>query len=323
MKMILSGNGTRVFPASGAVVIGVVLMLTLSGCGLARVVLFVKHEKSGRQTPQETALYLVAPGQKKAPDELKNNELIKELEKADCIRRQQNEQQNGYQKLTPYAALFTPYAALAVIGSGDRLVRYAASFLDSRVDKFKEESSKDYKASLILDEASSFGADGDGDPCLVLVRRDVEDKKRMNDAGEVSETGLVLILKIHVTGDRKGFQLEPVYLMVNNAVAKTGESKPIDVSAGFSGKVILTVDGKNELYPFGQASFSFPEIGIGEPVKRDKLPRKTGLTPMPPQNAGPLEITIAVVESGSGLPHADKAKAEIKAVSEAIGSILK
>ena len=277
----------------------ILLLIGTTGCEFLKAVTFEEAKDSGYETKQTTQLLVV-----------QNVSSVAALKTSDADWNKEIDASVAANCKDPSKAIAATIAGFAV-SQGIDLITGA---LNSIPEKLKKKSEKTYKASFIPDVPSQFGAQYQ---CLIFVRK---------DAGATPKFGLIAIMKVSAKTSgsppvTSAFTLEPVYLRANNAMAVTGEGKPLKVSLAFVGKAAKTDKGTNKVDVFGQSTLSVPEVMIGKAV--DPLPSATGLIPMPPDGATALELLVAVTESGSALPDDEKAKSELKTVSEAIGTFLK
>ena len=63
-----------------------------------------------------------------------------------------------------------------------------------------------------------------------------------------------------------------------------------------------------------------PSVPLGTPVMNQ--PPSTGLFALPPTDATALQLSVGITESGSGVPNAKKARADLEAWAAAIGPVL-
>lgn len=213
-----------------------------------------------------------------------------------------------------------------------QLILQLRAYFQSRLEKLYERSEHKYTANLALNP-KKFGYQ---DQCLILVRSHETD-------GDIPDPTFILVAKIElrVPTDRNSasspmnschqigadkrtcaaFTLNPVFLFLDRSVAVTEAGKGVQVSVSLAGHMIRQgSEGptKKEAY---LGSFTVKKANLGN--ETTDLPKSSELIAMIPDDALSLELRAAVVENGSGLPDAERAKAELKAIADALGSVVK
>jgi hypothetical protein len=123
-------------------------------------------------------------------------------------------------------------------------------------------------------------------------------------------------------------RLHILYAKLNNAVAVTGKGKPVHVSVAVVGRAVRAEKGVPKIELFARDTVTLGPLPLpntddnatARKAKKEAIVQaSTGLLPMPPYDASAVEITIGITESGSGVPDAKKAKAELEALEKALG----
>jgi hypothetical protein len=127
-----------------------------------------------------------------------------------------------------------------------------------------------------------------------------------------------------------GMRLKPLFVRAVDAIAvtKKGDDKApelIALSFALALKGIENTPGKlPQTVAFGAGTLSVPKVKIGKTgetiICREKECSSTGLIPFP--EAGPLELTLAVTETGNVGFNIDLAKAQLAAFKAAMGPAL-
>lgn len=267
------------------------LPVVLGGCEFLQVVSFKSDQKSAYKPNQTTELRLISVTTTTTPGE---GDFFTDI----CNRN-----------ITPLAG---GLIATVVTAGFSHAYGIVVSQLGDAIDKFKESGSASYGARLVVTGNGDFAANN---KCLVLIRHDRDPAPGIVD----TEPGLLVVFSISPVGS-SAFQLLPVYVAANNALARTAENKPIKLSFGFAAKAAFVEDGKDTVSVFAQDSIAINKVPLDG--SNPTLPTSAALLAMPPDTTTALELSIAVVESGSGLPNADRAKADLKAVTDALGPIV-
>lgn len=196
--------------------------------------------------------------------------------------------------------------------------------LQSRVDALKAASSKSYSGTLIVDDARTFGFGQPGavEQCIVVVRR-------IDTAGQEQMAAAAFVIGVTprgraVSGNPTAAVFSPLYARIDKAAAVTRDQNPVDVSIALSVAAITHGKDGPERNDIALGSFTIGALELGESKTwLEKPSAGTGLMALPPASATALELKLAIVETGSALPDFDKAKAEVKAIQDALGPELK
>lgn len=169
------------------------------------------------------------------------------------------------------------------------------------------------------------GADMKKQSCALIVRYKKDEK----------DYGLVALVKLVKQSDDRSFVVEPAYVRAKNAVVVTEKpseaDKPatIGIAVGVSIKAI-TKQRSNllGLQQVGEGVVSVPKLALGpnsQPVKCDAKSKcsTSDLIPYPETGNEVVSIAVSVAEVGKISIDFDQSIAEIKAVKEAIGPVLK
>lgn len=135
-----------------------------------------------------------------------------------------------------------------------------------------------------------------------------------------------------IPNNARGMRLKPLFVRAFDAVAVTrkGEAdapEVISMSFALALKGVQHEDGKlPQAVAFGAGTLSVPKVKIGKTngatrVCNDKDCGSTGLIPLP-TTPGPVELTLAVTESGNVGFNIDLTKAQLAAFKAAMGPAL-
>ncbi len=283
--------------------------ILLSGCAYIRALSFEEHPRSGITEEQKTTVYLIGSGGGRGLAGLPQ-ELVAPVQ-----------QQCAAPSTEPAPAAL----GAAIIGF---FVQYGIDLvvdeLASRVDALVARGTKVYSANAIV-SAKAF----DDATCIVLVREAVAKPAPAQALGASDPFGLALILRKKLPRENDGSTpysdeasvLVPIYLKMYNAVAITGQGEPVDLSVAVTAKAAFEKEKVRKVDPFGTTTFTIPGIELG-PDDQSAHGKASGLFPQAPTHASAVELAVAVTESGSGVPDAVKARAELEALKAALGPIL-
>lgn len=273
------------------------LSVTLSGCEYLSAVTFQEDPLSGKTDAQHTSLNIISvPGAN-----LTGTPPISLSEALDRCKNKSEE-----------SALAT--LGVTLIGFGvDALYKYGSKKLESLVDGLKKRSQKTYKATAIIANPKTFANQAQ---CLVFLRT----AKPLDPKAPIDNPNLALIIAVTDVGEN-AFRLSPVYLKAENAVAITGDKKPVSMSVAFVGKAALKEKGVNKVSVFAEHTFNIPDVTLG--TFKKELPQGTGLIALHPDSATQLELVVSITENGSEVPDEDEAKAELKSLLDAVGPTIK
>ena len=202
-----------------------------------------------------------------------------------------------------------------------------SGILQSRADELAARRVHSYTVSLPIDPPSNFGLENQ---CLILIR------SHTGSGISGSEINFVLAVKVELRGKKAdytnqnsknlktAFVLKPVFLYLNKAVAVTDEGKGIHLIFALSGQLVRG----DWRYPIREdivlGSFTVPDVYIDEnKAMTDFSNLSSGLIARMPYNAHALELRVAVVEIGSAVPDAERAKFEVKALVDSLSPVSK
>jgi hypothetical protein len=288
-----------------------VAVTTLSGCEYARVIAFAPEEGSGDTRRFDVAAGLVAGGEVLAsrPASMQVASL------ADAFG-------------PPFEAALTERCGYdanvrglttAVVGFVvDQFVGFVASELSSLAEELAERSRGEWRGRFVLDDGAAFGR---APQCLVLVR--VAEPEGGGDAGawEPAAAMVLAVTPRTASGSPIAVEIDPVFLELKRAVAVTARGEGVDVAVAISGRAAVSRPAGPEISEFSLGAFTVPAAPVGQPVARFRV--GTGLMALEPAGAGPVEINVVVKETGSAIPDAERAKAEIAALKDAVGPEIK
>ncbi len=203
------------------------------------------------------------------------------------------------------------------------------TFMDNQVRQI--EGLKKSAQGAYSEKRLISGADLKRQSCALVVRFK-EEKEGAKDYG------LVALVKLVKQSDDRSFVIEPAYVRAKNAVVVTEKpseaDKPatpatIGIAVGVSIKAI-TKQRYNllGLQQVGEGVVSVPGLELGpnsKPVKCDAKSKcsTSDLIPYPETGKEVVSIAVSVAEAGKISVDFDQSIAEIKAIKEAIGPVLK
>lgn len=217
-----------------------------------------------------------------------------------------------------------PAAAIPVIIAAGKLA--FDLYMDAQIRKqeqIKKAAQSSYSERLIVS-----GEDLRKHSCLLLFR------------GLTDKTAdLVAVLQL-ISTSSKAFQIQPLYIRARNAVAVTGEGESgkapsINISIAVSVKALVSKPlGVTSLYPIGEGAVSVPNVEIGPeahayictPASANELTKPVCPTSdlvAYPEGDAPSSITVAVTETGNVGMDLDQNTAELRAIKEALGPVMK
>lgn len=282
-------------------------LTSLSGCEFLRIQTFNEHTKSGDKTPYsvETAMFRVGPttgGGAPVPGAGQFGPGLAEAARRSCSTAPAAKPRS----LGPVAA--APALAEAAIG----LVLDALfAGLERSITRFNERSQRVYKGRVLLDLTPAMKS---GAPhCLSILRK----------AGKEGRLALLLRVEGKPGGKPDALVIKPVYAEIRHALAITGQDGGIDLAVAISGKAALRSKEGPVVKTFAADAFSLNGLKIGVPKDDFSEDAGTGLFAFYPNGTSTVELTIALTESGTGLPDAERAQAELKAIREAAETDLK
>ncbi len=158
--------------------------------------------------------------------------------------------------------------------------------------------------------------------------------------GLTDSTNHFVALIQFVSTSEKAFQIQPLYIRVGSAVAVTsegesGKSPSINVSFGISVKALAAHPlGVASLYPIGEGAVSVPNVEIGPKGKAyvcipaNATPPAKPVCPTSelvayPEGKLPASITFSITETGNVGIDLDQNTAELRAIKEAVGPVIK
>lgn len=290
-------------------------VLALAGCEYARVVAFDGHERSGSRDPYDVRIGVVGtPGKASLPALPRSARGTLEAQSFSGLYRETLEQECSV--AAPNAtgrAIVAPLIGFAV----DQFIGGVSSALQSRADDLKERSQKTYATSILL-KPEEF-------PDNALGRCIVVERVAKADDGAVPAGGLALAFRLTPVGATGNVAMtpEPVYVELREALALTASGRGVSLAIALGARVAWMGENGPTVSDVALGSFTISNLTIGKP-KFDFDNRAGGdLIAQIPDGWDALELTVAVVETGSAIPDADKAKAEVKALQAAIGPKLR
>jgi hypothetical protein len=336
--------------AWGRIPVFAIVALLLTGCESLKVLTFQEDARSGREAlqksdpkkypKQSTRMFLLSP---RHPSKFglpcgdlgvgttgpSKNELCTDL--AAALRREGLiDTPPGADTRTAFVisgAVLLPAAAYA----GHEALSFLGNQLASLAEELEENGQKKYHVS-ILTHRQAFSPN----LYLMVVRGDWANAPvaSIRTPGEIlpPNPGLVLLVKVEPL-EKSDFaadverlptiggavRLRTLFLRVENAMAITGKGKPISISLAFVGKAVRNTRGVRTFGAFAQETMEFQEVAFGSSLDDQDGSGPSGLIPLPPDDASVLELTVAITESGSAIPDAKRARAELEALEEALG----
>lgn len=303
--------------------------ILLASCEYARVLSFKEDEASGQTG--STKFELIILDSKGAPlSPLPERSAFNEVSAPtfDLQFAEARKRHCGFGAQADPEALLAPFV-LPLIGIAvDKTISYATSALQSRVDEFVSNGTHAYHATLIVDDPQTFGygLQHGMSQCLLLIRSHLP-KEVGKGKPEPTFVHLVKVTrKGRAESSAGAVTLTPVYTRLTKSVAITEARRGVQLAIAIAGSAVVTGKIGPERTQFGLTSYTIPEARFSETDVFDAETEggnSSGLVPLHPTDATALELTASVVETGSAIPDADRAKAEIRALSDALGPAIK
>lgn len=297
--------------------------LLVSACAYVRAVTFEKDPKSGTEGAQQVAIHLIGPlPPEGAPPAASagRNETAKEI---GALKAAVGDERFG-KLVDACAGLRDDRVKIESLGAVlvgfvvQQGLSMVTDVLAARVDALVASGKKTYSASVIT--TPDFFAQA---RCLVITRGPEKPAKPGDP-----ELGFVLVLTKAEMPKGESTVFRPAYLRMNNALAVTAKGETLDLALGIAGKSATAKDGVRKVDVFATASFTIPSVRLPNGKDQDgvvtSFPKgsTSGLVATPPAQASAIELSVAITETGSALPNAVKARAELEALAKAIGPSL-
>ncbi|MBV1934343.1 MAG: hypothetical protein KUG59_06620 [Parvibaculaceae bacterium] len=324
------------------IVLTIFLSVSLSGCEYLRVLNFKAADHSGIEGKIEATVFLLSSSPTTKSDEHK---ALPKLRKAlggspEAVLKFDEIMKESCGLIDSSGEKFVDGVVGPAIAAWGvkQFVKGVSSVLQSKVDEFSEQSSRKYSAKLLLENPAGFEF---GTTCLALLRQhDSGEKPKKVGDGQTAEQvpenlkpSFILVLKMQEQGERTkrtvdgdtvprtdAFTLKPVFVYMSDAAAITAEGEGVRVAVALSGVAVFRDAKGPKLSKFALGSFTIPNVKIGRVTPN--LPEGSGLIASYPDGTTALQLTLAIVETGSDLPDAKKATEELKAITEAVGPTL-
>lgn len=280
------------------------LAFSLGGCEYLRVISFNDAEGSGDTRPFKVASEYAPSGSNS--DGLES--ILAKYANPGAVRTACALPDVQAKAVAPLAAA----AASFVVG---QLISYVSSELQAAADELAARSQRTYRAKVLLvPDDEPFGKH-----CLIVERLAADE--------EETELAMALVLLVDPLSIGQqgpvGAVVKPVYLEFREGLAVTAEGEGIDLAVGIGMSVALETKNGPQIQQVSLGSFTLPQVKPGAVEDMFEAGEVgTGLVAMPPSSAKAIEITVAIMETGSAIPDTDKAKAEIQALEEAIGPVI-
>ncbi|MGR3839724.1 MAG: hypothetical protein ACU0A2_15360, partial [Cognatishimia sp.] len=198
----------------------------------------------------------------------------------------------------------------SLIGFGvDQLISFGVSSLQSRAEELSELSQHKYTSNVIIDEPRFFAKQ---DQCILLVRK---------IDGVATTAAVFLLHKKEANSTDRIFTLAPAFVGLKQATAITAKHKGVNLSFALAAKVASTSTKGPTVSEVALGTFTTPIKKIGNTVEPSLGNPSLGAVNI--KNMKTMKLTLAVVETGSEIPDSEKAKAEIKALADALGPKIK
>jgi hypothetical protein len=148
-------------------------------------------------------------------------------------------------------------------------VDYATSLVAERAKTIEDASTQTYEARVIVDKPADFAAS----ECLLVLRRGPRDaSETTGDA--INMVALLQMKRAGVPPGPDAFELRPLFVRMDNAVAWTAASHPVSLALAVAGKGARTdKDNNNEVKLFAQSTMKVPALAFGKPVVGSAEPR--------------------------------------------------
>jgi hypothetical protein len=194
-------------------------------------------------------------------------------------------------------------------------VDYATGLVAERAKVIQDASTATYDARVIVGDPALFAAS----ECLLVLRRGPPTAAETT-GNDINMLALLRMEHIGVPQGPDAFEIRPLFVQIDNAVAWTAAGKPVSMALAVAGKGARTDREKaNEVKLFAQSTMKIPGLAFGTPVRGGA---SSGLVPLPPDDVTAIEFTVGVTEVGAGAPDAERAKSEMTALAKAVGPAL-
>lgn len=212
-------------------------------------------------------------------------------------------------------ALALPPAAFATVGK-----LLFDLFMDNQVRR--AEGLKKAAQGAYSDKLQISGANLQKKNCALAVRYKENDK----------DYGLVALVELQRQADGRSFVMQPVFVRAKNAVVvteKPSDGKPavIGVAIAMSLKgIVRQRTNAPSLQSLGEGVVAVPRLELGPLPPAVTCPEactKSDLIPYPERGNEVVSIALSIAEAGKISIDFDQSIAELKAIKEAIGPVIK
>lgn len=302
--------------------VGLCLCLIVAGCaGIEsgfNVLTFRKHPASGISAGQNFLVYLLRPGSSLSlPQQVETHaDPYLQDEIRSCTRAVSGPATRG----TRFGG--GGVAAAVVARAGQLLLDSVYSEVETRARQIEALSQKTYAAQVSW--TTRQNARWNDVSCILLVRLTKPGGLSQTNDIRTTDTGLIVLMRREARGI-DGSVIAPSYVLMNNAVAVTGNSEPatvqLNLAIGFAALVNGSVTSGEQI--------ALPQINVplGQPLRlcegpdfagnRSRCPHASSLFADPPDMASALQVGISATETGSSATIGQ----HVAAGSEALKSI--
>lgn len=294
-------------------IIGITVVMMLSGCSNMSVSNFQQSEYSGVKGNKVTLIFI--------EPKMKNADLVAISSVISGDKELQSVLANTCGvPAQDFTKMAVPLVGTVIATAGKLLFDM---FMDNQVRQI--EGLKKAAQGAYSEKRLISGADLKRQSCALTVRYKEDEK----------DYGLVALVKLVKQSDDRSFVIEPAYVRAKNAVVVTEKpteaDKPatIGIAIGVSVKAI-TKQRSNlfGLQQVGEGVVSIPKLALGshsQPVKCDAQSQcsSSDLIPYPETGKEVVSVAVSVAEVGKISVDFDQSIAETKAIKEAIGPVLK
>ena len=289
---------------SGKAALALSAVVAITGCEFARVATFSADPQSGAEDPYRVALHVTSANASFTPTAGRFDPQFATVVAEQCGRRQ-----------APTGRSFGAFAGVVAPFVIDQFIGAASSALQSRVEELADNSQKGYATRVVLDRNEM--PRGGPNQCIIV--------ERIMTSGGEDRGGVALVLRATREGStgNAAFSLKPVYVELRETLAVTAAGAPVEISVAVAAKVARQGPRGPVVQDSSLGSFTIRQLAIGAPQTEFGTPVSSGLVAQTPDDADAIELSVAIVETGSEIPDAEKTQAEVKAFEGAVGPTLR
>ena len=295
------------------------LGLALQGCEYIRALSFQPADVSGNEV-NTTVLVSYLPYEASLHGLLRDNSALADFDPKFLERFDECRKAKIPKALPPLVGLAVGWAT-----------GYIEDSLASLVTQLRNKSQRTYGGYVVVD-FKDHGAPFYGTECIVVMRGAIREQEGVK---KLVSLGLAAIFYVRRHGSH-GMALVPAYLRMKDAIAVTEEGKTpvVNLTMAISISSAAIVNGVPQVIQSAADTLDFGAVPLGATNRATidcdpsailsnpkGCPFATRLLARPPAEASAMMISVGVTESGTGLPNAEKAIAELKALRKALGPL--